>query len=60
MAHVIFLLFTGEYCIISLVRWCEGDSLISSISRDTLSTNETNEKENFDDWYIITTFVVSS
>ena len=30
-----------------------GNSLISSISRDTLSTNETNEKENFDDWYII-------
>ena len=29
------------------------DSLISSISRDTLSTNKTNEKENFDDWYII-------
>ena len=28
-------------------------SLISSISRDTLSTNKTHEKENFDDWYII-------
>ena len=32
---------------------CEGDSLISSISRDTLSTNKKGEKENFDDWYII-------
>ena len=32
---------------------CEEDSLISSISRDTLSTNKTHEKENFDDLYII-------
>ena len=30
----------------------KGDSLVSSISRDTLSTNETHEKDNFD-WYII-------
>ena len=29
------------------------DSLISSISRDTLSTNETHEQENFDDWFVI-------
>ena len=29
------------------------DSLISSISRDTLSTNKTHKKENIDDWYII-------
>ena len=29
------------------------DSLISSLSRDTLSTNETHGKGNFDDWYII-------
>ena len=29
------------------------DSLISSISRDMLSTNKTHEKKNFDDWYII-------
>ena len=29
------------------------DSLISSLSRDTLSTNETHEKGNFDYWYII-------
>ena len=42
------------YCyILHLARWCEGDSLISTISRDRLSTNETHEKENFDDWYII-------
>ena len=33
---------------------CEGDSLISPISRDTLSTNETHKNDNFDDWYIIT------
>ena len=33
-----------------------GHSLISSISRDTLSTNKTHEKENFDDWYIIKRF----
>ena len=28
---------------------CEGDSLISSISCDALSTNKTHEKENFDE-----------
>ena len=28
-------------------------SITSWISRDTLSTNETHKKENFDDWYII-------
>ena len=33
-------------------------SLISSISRDTPSTNKTHEKENFDNWYIITIFNV--
>ena len=27
--------------------------MISSISRGTLSTNETHEKESFDDWYVI-------
>ena len=36
----------NKYFIIS-----ERDSLISSNSRDTLFTNETREKENFDDWY---------
>ena len=35
-------------------------SLISSISRDTLSTNETHEMENFDDWYIIIRNIDSS
>ena len=40
-----------------LARLCEGDSLLSSISRDTLSANETREKENFDDWYIMTLFI---
>ena len=36
-------------------------SLISSISRDTLSGNETHKKENFDDWcmYNNTSFSVS-
>ena len=29
-----------------------------TISRDRLSTNETNEKENFDDWYIINVIVI--
>jgi hypothetical protein len=34
--------------IISLSRCCEGDSLISSLSRDMLSTNKTLEKCDFD------------
>ena len=32
-------------------------SLISPIPLDTLSTNETHEKKNFDDWYIISSIV---
>ena len=32
--------------------------MISSISRDRLSTNETHEKENFDDWYIIKLIII--
>ena len=40
-------------------RWCEWNSLISSISRDMLSNaNETHEKENFGDWYIIIKLVL--
>ena len=47
MAHVIFLLFT-------VAR----ERLISTISRDRLSTNETHEKKNFDDWYTIKPFII--
>ena len=36
----------------------EGDSLISSISRDMLSTNKTHKKENFDDWYKIIDYIL--
>jgi hypothetical protein len=39
--------------IISLSRCCEGDSLISSLSRDMLSTNKTLEKGDFDYWYLV-------
>ena len=37
---------------------CKGDRLISTISRDRLSTNETREKENFDDWFKIVIIVL--
>ena len=33
--------------------------IISSVSRDTLSTNETHEKENFGDWYIIIIYLTT-
>ena len=33
---------------------------MSSVSRDTLSTNETHEKEDFDDWYMIIHLVYSA
>ena len=52
-----FSLFTGEKRIVSLLRWCEGDSLISSLSHNTLLINETREKGNFDDWYIIKLYI---
>ena len=47
---------TGEkwsivHCSIKQHR-CVGYTLISSISGDMLSTNETHERENIDDWYI--------
>ena len=58
-ARDFFVFHSGEQCIIvSRTRRCEGDSLISSVSRDTLSTNETHEKKNFDDWYIIKHFIL--
>jgi hypothetical protein len=40
-------------------RCCEGDSLISLLSRDMLSTNKTLEKWDFDYWYIIILFINS-
>ena len=53
MAHVIFFCYSSMNNALSYL--CEGDSLISSISRDTLFTNETHEKLSFDYWYRIIT-----
>ena len=38
--------------IVSLSRCCEGNSLISSLSRDMLLSNQTTGKLNFDTCYI--------
>jgi hypothetical protein len=48
MAHVIF--FRHSLVDNVLSRCCEEDSLISSLSRDMLSTNKTLEKGDFDYW----------
>ena len=38
---------------------CLPRGLLPTISRDRLSTNETHEKENFYDWYIIKAFALT-
>jgi hypothetical protein len=44
----LFSLFVGRWRIVSLSRCCEGNSRISSLSRDIISTNKTLEKCDFD------------
>ena len=53
----LILLRPRETVCVSLSRCCEEDSLISSLTRDMLSTNKTQEKSDFGYWYIINIFV---
>ena len=45
MAHMIFFCYS------------QVNNALSPLCTDVLSTNETHEKENFDDWYMIITVV---